>query len=134
MVSSAKLIAGCTLTSRITGLIRDMLLVHTFGLTWALDAFNYAFQFPNLFRRLFGEGALAAVFVPTFTRALETEGRPSAWKLLARTLALLSLAILVVILVIEALLAWWFSKRMSAEAAAVPRTARDVLMTEREAA
>ncbi len=109
IVTSAKLIAGCTLTSRVTGLIRDMLLVHTFGLTWALDAFNYAFQFPNLFRRLFGEGALAAVFVPTFTRTLETEGRASAWRVLARTLALLTVTILVVILAIEAIvLAIWF--------------------------
>jgi putative peptidoglycan lipid II flippase len=108
VLSSAKLIAVCTLVSRVTGLIRDMLLVHAFGLTWALDAFNYAFQFPNLFRRLFGEGALAAVFVPTFTRTLETEGRPSAWKLLARTLALLTLVILVVIVAIEGIvLAIW---------------------------
>ena len=108
VVSSAKLIAGCTLTSRITGLIRDMLLVHTFGLTWALDAFNYAFQLPNLFRRLFGEGALAAVFVPTFTRTLETEGRPSAWQVLARTLALLTVTIVVVMMAIEGVvLAIW---------------------------
>jgi len=101
--SSAKLIAGCTLMSRITGLVRDMLLVHTFGLTWALDAFNYAFQIPNLFRRLFGEGALAAVFVPTFTHVLETEGKPSAWKILARTLALLTLILLGLIVLIEAI-------------------------------
>ena len=101
VVSSAKLIAGCTLTSRVTGLIRDMLLVHTFGLTWVHDAFLYAFQLPNLFRRLFGEGALAAVFVPTFTRTLETEGRPSAWRVLARTLALLTVTILIVMMAIE---------------------------------
>ena len=86
VISSARAIAGCTLTSRVTGLIRDMLLVHTFGATWALDAFFYGFQIPNLFRRLFGEGALAAVFVPVFTRTLELDGRPSAWRLLARTL------------------------------------------------
>jgi putative peptidoglycan lipid II flippase len=111
VVSSAKLIAGCTLTSRVTGLIRDMLLVHTFGATWVLDAFLFAFQFPNLFRRLFGEGALAAVFVPKFTHMLETEGRPSAWQLLARTLALLSAAIIVVMLVIEGIvLAIWLLK------------------------
>lgn len=116
VISTAKLIAGCTLTSRVTGLIRDMLLVHTFGLTWALDSFNYAFQLPNLFRRLFGEGALAAVFVPTFTRTLETEGRPSAWRLLARTLALLCVAILVVILAIEAIiLAIWLLSPGGAE-------------------
>jgi putative peptidoglycan lipid II flippase len=103
VISSAKLIAGCTLTSRVTGLIRDMLLVHTFGATSVLDAFFYGFQFPNLFRRLFGEGALAAVFVPTFARTLETEGRPPAWKLLARTLALLCATVLAIIIAIEAI-------------------------------
>jgi len=103
VISSAKLIAGCTLTSRVTGLIRDMLLVHAFGATSILDAFFYGFQFPHLFRRLFGEGALAAVFVPAFTRTLETAGRPSAWKLLARTLALLCVTILAIIMAIEAI-------------------------------
>ncbi len=104
VISSARLIAGCTLASRVTGLVRDMLLVHTFSLSWALDAFNYGFQIPNLFRRLFGEGTLAAVFVPTFTQTLETRGQADAWKLLARTLALLSVAILAVMLVIEAVI------------------------------
>ena len=108
VLSSAKLIAGCTLTSRVTGMIRDMLLVHTFGATWALDAFFYGFKIPNLFRRLFGEGALAAVFVPEFTRTLENEGRPPAWRLLARTLAQLSISIIAVIMVIAAIvLAMW---------------------------
>jgi len=102
VISSATRIGICTLTSRITGLIRDMLLVHTFGAGWVLDSFFYGFQIPNLFRRLFGEGALAAVFVPTFTHTLESEGRPPAWQLLARTLALLTVAIVLVVLVIEA--------------------------------
>lgn len=104
VISSAKLIAVCTVTSRITGLIRDMLLVHAFGAAWVLDAFFYGFQFPNLFRRLFGEGALAAVFVPTFTRVLENEGRASAWRLLARTLSLLAVTILAIIVIIEAII------------------------------
>ena len=59
VVSSAKLIAICTLVSRVTGLARDILLAQAFGLGWVQDAFSYAFQFPNLFRRPFGEGALA---------------------------------------------------------------------------
>lgn len=104
------LIAACTVVSRITGLLRDMLLVHAFGLTWALDAFNYAFQIPNLFRRLFGEGALAAVFVPTFTRTLETEGRPSAWKVLARVLALMTIILAGIIILIELVILYiWFA-------------------------
>jgi len=109
VVSSAKLIAICTLLSRITGLIREMLLAHSFGLRWVLDAFNYGFTIPNLFRRLLGEGAMAAVFVPTFTQVLEKEGRPAAWRLLARTLALLSLALVTIVIVLEAvILAIWY--------------------------
>ncbi len=108
VLSSAKLIAVCTLISRVTGLARDVLLAQAFGLSWVQDAFSYAFQFPNLFRRLFGEGAMAPVFVPTFSRTLETEGRQTAWQLLARTLALLTVTLAVVITVIGlALLVIW---------------------------
>mgnify|MGYP000030777450 CR=1 FL=1 len=105
VVYSAKLIAVCTLVSRVTGLLRDVLLAQAFGLGWIQDAFSYAFQFPNLFRRLFGEGAMAPVFVPTFTRTLETEGRESAWRLLARTLALMTVALAAVIIVIGLIIA-----------------------------
>ncbi|MCK4343107.1 MAG: murein biosynthesis integral membrane protein MurJ [Phycisphaerae bacterium] len=105
VVSSAKLIAVCTLISRITGLARDILLARAFGLAWVQDAWVYAFQFPNLFRRLFGEGAMAAAFVPTFTRMLESEGKESAWRLLARTLALLTVVLAALIVVIAAIIA-----------------------------
>ena len=104
VASSAKLIAICTVVSRITGMLRDMLLLQTFGTGWVADAYNFAFQIPNLFRRLFGEGSLAAVFVPTFTHALETEGRPSAWKVLARVLALMSTVISALVILIEILI------------------------------
>jgi putative peptidoglycan lipid II flippase len=108
VVSSAKLIAVCTLLSRITGLIREILLAQSFGLKWVLDAFNYGFQVPNLFRRLLGEGAMSAVFVPTFTQMLENESRQAAWRLLARTLALLSLALIAIVIVLEGIvLAIW---------------------------
>ncbi len=101
VVSSAKLIAICTLLSRITGLAREMLLAQSFGLRWVLDAFNYGFQVPNLFRRLFGEGAMAAVFVPTFTQLLERESRAAAWRLLARTLALMCVVLAAITILIE---------------------------------
>ncbi len=112
VLSSAKLIAVCTLLSRVTGLVRDMQLAYLFGLGYAQDAFNYAFQVPNLFRRLFGEGALAAVFVPSFTRAMESDGKDAAWKLLARTTALLTVVLVTVIVLIElVLLGLWLSAR-----------------------
>lgn len=103
--STALRIGACTLASRITGLVRDMLLAHAFGLSWVQDAFTYAFQVPNLFRRLFGEGALAAVFVPTFTRTLEHEGRAAAWRLFARTLALLTVVLAVIVVALLAVIA-----------------------------
>ncbi len=120
VISSAKLIALCTLVSRITGLARDILLAQAFGLGWVQDAFSYAFQVPNLFRRLFGEGAMAPVFVPTFTKTLETEGRDAAWKLLARTLALMTLALsaTVVLLWLVIAVVWYCGPTDPAQAAA----------------
>ena len=111
VLHSALLISLCTLGSRVTGLARDVLLAQTFGVTWVHDAWNYAFQVPNLFRRLFGEGALAAVFVPLFTRTLSADREARAWRLLAGVLALLSLTLLAVLLVLEGvvLVAWWFT-------------------------
>ncbi len=110
ILSSAKLVALCTLLSRVTGMLRDMLLAHNYGLVWVKDAFEFAFQVPNLFRRLFGEGALAAAFVPGFSRVLQNEGREAAWRLLARTLALLSTILIVVTIAAElGLLAIWLS-------------------------
>ncbi|TWT41070.1 Lipid II flippase MurJ [Phycisphaerae bacterium RAS1] len=105
VVSSAKLIAVCTLLSRVTGLARDILLVRVFALSYVQDAFNYAFAFPNFFRRLFGEGGLTPVFVPTFTQTLEREGREAAWRVLAQTLALLTTTLLTLCAAIELVLA-----------------------------
>ncbi len=109
VVSAAKWIALCTLLSRVTGLVRDMLLAQAFGLGRMQDAWKYAFQFPNLFRRLFGEGGLAPVFVPTFARLLDQEGRPAARALLAQALALLTttLLALLALLWLGLAAAWW---------------------------
>jgi len=101
-LGSAKLIALCTLLSRITGLARDIVLNRAFGQGWVQDAFNYGFQIPNLFRRLFGEGALSAVFVPVFTEVLDRQGRPAAWTLLGRVAGLMTLVLSGIIVVVEA--------------------------------
>lgn len=104
ILSAAKRIAACTLLSRVTGLVRDILLAQAFALSWIQDAFVYAFQIPNLFRRLLGEGAMVPVFVPTFTRTIEQRGRAAAWRLLGSTLGLMTAAIVVLIAVLELLL------------------------------
>ena len=58
------LIAVLTTVSRIAGLIRDEVIASVFGASGTADAFFIAFRIPNFFRRLFGEGAFAAGFVP----------------------------------------------------------------------
>ncbi len=78
---SAKTISLCTLLSRILGLVRDIVCASFFGTGIAWDAFVIAFKIPNLFRRLFGEGALSAAFIPIFTEYLETKERKSAMEL-----------------------------------------------------
>ncbi|MEM9064365.1 MAG: murein biosynthesis integral membrane protein MurJ [Planctomycetota bacterium] len=70
---TVRTISLLTLTSRVLGLARDLLLVRVFGNTASGSAFAAAFAIPNLFRRLFGEGALSAAFIPEYARALREE-------------------------------------------------------------
>jgi putative peptidoglycan lipid II flippase len=86
--SQAKLIAAWTALSRVMGLVRESLLAAVFGATWVLDSFYLAFQVPNLFRRLFGEGALSSAFIPVFTEEMERD-RDSAWRLASACMTLL---------------------------------------------
>ena len=67
-------IGGLTMVSRVLGFARDMLLSRIMGATMAADAFQLAFRVPNTFRRLFGEGAFSAGFVPLFSQRLHRDG------------------------------------------------------------
>ena len=66
------------MASRLLGFVRDMLIAALAGTGPVADAFFVALRLPNLFRRLFGEGAFNAAFVPEFSGVLATEGRPAA--------------------------------------------------------
>ncbi len=68
LLKSTGVIAGMTLISRIFGFVRDILLARVLGASAAADAWQLAFQLPNIFRRLFAEGAFSAAFVPLFNR------------------------------------------------------------------
>jgi len=103
---AAKVVAGLTMCSRVLGLLRDMVLVPLGG-PLAADAFWIAFSVPHLFRRLFGEGALSAAFIPVFTESAEARGWDRARLVLANTAGLLALVLTVMIALIElGLLAW----------------------------
>lgn len=90
-----KTVAGLTVVSRVFGMIRDIAIA-SLGATRATGAFVMAFQIPNLFRRLFGEGALAAAFVPTFTETAEQDGFARAARLFTNAFALLGVFLLLV--------------------------------------
>ncbi len=64
LLKSASSISALTLLSRITGMVRDQLMASHFGASAMTDAFNVAFRLPNMFRRLFAEGAFSQAFVP----------------------------------------------------------------------
>ena len=70
-----------TMASRVTGLVRDAALSRVFGASGLMDAFFFAFMIPNLFRRLFGEGALSAAFLRAYARL--DQRQPSMAKRLA---------------------------------------------------
>jgi len=81
LARAAGLTGAATLTSRVLGLLRDQVLAAIFGASNDMDAFIVAFRIPNLVRDLFGEGAMSAAFVPTFTARLTVNGKDDAWRL-----------------------------------------------------
>ena len=74
LFKSASLVSLLTLASRITGLVRELLIAATFGASAVTDAFNVAFRIPNLLRRLFAEGAFSQAFVPVLAASREKDG------------------------------------------------------------
>src|SRR3712207_8312657 len=91
MLKGILTVGGWTMASRVLGFARDMLIAHRLGAGPVADAFFVALQLPNLFRRLFGEGAFNAAFVPTFAGTLAREGREAARDLAERMTALMAL-------------------------------------------
>jgi putative peptidoglycan lipid II flippase len=71
-------IGGLTMVSRIAGFAREMLMSRILGAGIYTDAFYVAFRLPNTFRRLFGEGAFSAGFVPLYSQRLQSGGEAEA--------------------------------------------------------
>ncbi|MEL6297890.1 MAG: murein biosynthesis integral membrane protein MurJ [Pseudomonadota bacterium] len=88
-------VGGLTLVSRVLGFARDILIAAALGTGGVADAFFVAFRFPNLFRRLFGEGAFNAAFVPLYAKRLEGEGAAAASRFAGEALSGLATVIFV---------------------------------------
>lgn len=80
LLKSSAAMSAATLLSRVLGLVREIAYAGFMGTSWVADAFNLAFAVPNLFRRLLGEGALTAAFIPIFKAKEKTEGEPAMWQ------------------------------------------------------
>ncbi len=74
LFKSASLVSLLTLASRVTGLVRELLIASSFGASALTDAFNVAFRIPNLLRRLFAEGAFSQAFVPVLAASRQKDG------------------------------------------------------------
>jgi putative peptidoglycan lipid II flippase len=92
-------VSGMTLLSRITGLVRDVLISRTFGAGLFTDAFFVAFKLPNLLRRLFAEGAFSQAFVPVLGEVKNNRGDEATRKLVDHVSAFLALALFIVTLI-----------------------------------
>ena len=94
-------IGGLTMVSRVLGFARDMIGSRVLGASHANDAFNLAFLLPNIFRRLFAEGAFSSGFVPLFSRRLAAGGHEDAQAFSNEILAVFMPALLLVTIVFE---------------------------------
>ena len=90
---SAGIVSIAIFMSRVTGLLREMVMAQKFGAGFSYDAFLLGFRIPNLTRDLFAEGALSSAFVPTFTKYLAEGDREGA----ARLSNLVATAIIVIV-------------------------------------
>ncbi|MDX2274198.1 MAG: murein biosynthesis integral membrane protein MurJ [Hyphomonadaceae bacterium] len=89
LARNTAVIGGLTLISRLLGFTRDLVLAAALGAGPIADAFFAALRFPNLFRRLFAEGAFSQAFVPVYAKTLASEGEEAADRLASEALSVL---------------------------------------------
>jgi putative peptidoglycan lipid II flippase len=99
-------IGANTMASRVLGFVRDVMMAALVGAGGVADAFFVAFQFPNLFRRLFAEGAFNAAFVPLFAGTLHARGPEAARAFAGRALAVLLSVLVPFTVLVEIAMPW----------------------------
>ncbi|MDP4709303.1 MAG: murein biosynthesis integral membrane protein MurJ [Rickettsiaceae bacterium] len=100
LLRSGIIVAFFTLISRFFGLARELFIAATFGTTFIADCVNVAFKFPNLFRRIFGEGALSVVFIPMFSEKL-VSSKKDAKKFSGEVFTLLLLTLIILTMLLQ---------------------------------
>ncbi len=95
LFKSASLVSAWTLASRITGLVRQLIIAAMFGAGPMTDAFMVAFRIPNFLRRLFAEGAFAQAFVPVLAASKERDGEEATRVLIDQVASVLLWALII---------------------------------------
>jgi len=103
MIKGFRQIASLTAVSRAFGMVRDMAFAHFFGAGWLMTAWTMGFKIPNLARRLFGEGAASASFIPVYSEELHNNPQ-QAKELVNTTVTVLFVLLAAIVLVAEVLL------------------------------
>src|ERR1700744_4265826 len=80
MLKSSGAMAIATLTSRVMGMVREIVYATFMGAGYEAGAFLFAFMIPNLFRRLLGEGAMTASFIPIFKEKEKNSTPEEMWR------------------------------------------------------
>jgi putative peptidoglycan lipid II flippase len=106
LLRSSAVVGLFTMASRILGFARDILIAAVLGTGPVAEAFFVALRFPNLFRRLFAEGAFNAAFVPLYARTLEGEGEDKARQLLREILSVMIMALSLFVVVSTIAMPW----------------------------
>lgn len=108
VMRSSAIFSGLTLVSRLAGFARDIAVTAFLGASAgpAADAYNTALGFPNLFRRIFAEGAFAAAFVPAYARTLRQNGEAEADRVATDALAMVAVVTLVLTVVAQLAMPW----------------------------
>ncbi len=106
LMRSIATVGSLTMVSRLFGFARDILIASALGAGMLADVFFVAFKFPNLFRRLFAEGAFNMAFVPIFAGILETQGEDAARRFADQALAALLWVLLVFVVLMEVAMPW----------------------------
>ncbi|HEY6169266.1 MAG TPA: murein biosynthesis integral membrane protein MurJ [Verrucomicrobiae bacterium] len=102
MLKATGAMGAATLLSRILGMVREIVYARFMGDGAVAGAFQVAFQIPNLFRRLLGEGALNAAFIPVFKEKEKTAGESEMWR--AANAVLSGLIVVAAVIVVVAVL------------------------------
>jgi len=106
LLRSTAIIGSLTLVSRLLGLVRDVLIARFLGAGVVSDAFFTAFKLPNVFRRMFAEGAFNAAFVPLYAKRIEQEGEAAADGFASEAAAALFFIVALLVITFELTMPW----------------------------